>query len=264
MKAPKKSEVEKKPIQQVATAKAPKKDSIEAAILVGARLRQAAARLEARREERRSLSGRSPAKAVKAADHIKAAKVAQHGAKADAVEAKTEARPAGPKRPVGGAWGVFLQEQRAEIAKSLPEGHKITDVTKKAGELYKALSEAELNRLKELFDAKTETYKAAVADWEKACMVAGHPLETTPSKKRKMDNITPTKRTKVSAENLGPLDPDALREAMGLGYKHEEAFRSLAACAHLIDNKVPHSKIVRALRASGGNEKKAFAALANR
>jgi len=183
------------------------------------------------------------------------------------VKAKAEDRPVAPKRPVAGAWGVFLQERREDITKSLPAGHKITDVVKKASEIFKALTDAERKAFSTKFDEKKETYKAAVVGYQEAMMSGGHSLETTPSKKSKMNHITPTKHhwqqsktmVKVLPELLGPLDADALHEAKGLGY--EEAFRSLVSCAALIEKKIPHDKIVRALRAAGGKEKKAFAAI---
>merc|ERR1711907_884702 len=175
---------------------------------------------------------------------------------------KAEDLPTKPKRPVAGAWGVFLQEQRAEIVKSLPADHKITDVTKKAAEVYKALSEEERKAFEEKFKKNTETYKKAVEDYRVEMLKNGHSLETTPSKKGKANNVTPTKvykPVKVGPEAIGPIDADALHEAKGLGY--EEAFRSLISCTLMIEKKIPHDKIVRTLRASGGKEKKAFEVL---
>lgn len=179
----------------------------------------------------------------------------------------TAPRPEKPKRPAAGAWGVFLQERRDEIVKSLPAGHKITDVTKKAAEQWKALTEDERKPFEERYKEKAETYKTAALDYEKACVEGGFSLETPSKKQRIMINhVTPNKQmrmVKVAAESVGPLDPEALHEANGLGYDYGQAFRSLASCTILIENKVPHAKIVRALRASGGSEKKAFAALRN-
>jgi len=185
-------------------------------------------------------------------------------------KAKVEVTPEKPKRPVGGGWGVFLQEKRDDIGKTLPAGHnKITDVTKKASELFKALSEDERKAFKTKFEEKNQAFTAAEDAWKQAMVSGGHSLETTPSKKSKMNHITPTKHgaqrfnslilVKVSPASIGPLDADALHEAKGLGF--EEQFRSLVSCATLMEKQIPHDKIVRALRASGGKEKKAFAAL---
>jgi len=165
------------------------------------------------------------------------------------------------KKPIGGGYGVFLKEQREEIAKSV--GGVVTAVTKKAAELYKALTEEERKPYHDKYVELAETYKAAVAEYENACKLAGHTAETTPTKKSKQADglVTPPKfrMAKVAAESAPALDADCLHEAKGLGY--EQAFRSLTAQKVLIDKNVPHDKIVRALRASGGVEKKAFTAL---
>jgi len=65
-----------------------------------------------------------------------------------------------PKKPVGGAYGRFLAEKWAEIVKSLPEGHKITDVPKKASELWKA--EANKQMYQELYKAAQDEYNTAL------------------------------------------------------------------------------------------------------
>merc|ERR1711920_146712 len=49
--------------------------------------------------------------------------------------------PDAPKKLAGGAFGRWLAENREEVKKVLPADHKITDVTKKAGEMWKALSQ---------------------------------------------------------------------------------------------------------------------------
>merc|ERR1719161_2263037 len=72
-----------------------------------------------------------------------------------------------PKKPVGGAYGVFLAENRAKIVASLPAGHKITDVTKAAGEQWKALSEAQKKPYNDKYLKKQEEYQAALAEYKK-------------------------------------------------------------------------------------------------
>merc|ERR1712066_841071 len=67
-----------------------------------------------------------------------------------------------PKKPAGGAYGRFLAEKRAEIAASLPAGHKMTDVTKKAGELFKAMSEGEKKKYQDLYEKADAEYKQAL------------------------------------------------------------------------------------------------------
>eukprot|EP00933_Yihiella_yeosuensis_P028501 TRINITY_DN2232_c0_g1_i2.p1 TRINITY_DN2232_c0_g1~~TRINITY_DN2232_c0_g1_i2.p1 ORF type:complete len:310 (-),score=128.85 TRINITY_DN2232_c0_g1_i2:344-1204(-) len=74
-----------------------------------------------------------------------------------------------PKKPVGGAYGVYLAEKREEIKQSLPKDHKITDVAKKAGELWKKVceSEAERKKYQDLFDAKSEAWKKEMEEYKK-------------------------------------------------------------------------------------------------
>merc|ERR1712066_404188 len=67
-----------------------------------------------------------------------------------------------PKKPAGGAYGRFLAEKRAEISASLPAGHRMTDVTKKAGELFKALSEDEKKKYQDLYEKADAEYKQAL------------------------------------------------------------------------------------------------------
>merc|ERR1719311_1537628 len=80
---------------------------------------------------------------------------------------KKKKDPNAPKKPVGGAYGVFLAENRATIVKSLPAGHKITDVTKAAGEQWKALSDAAKKPYEEKFLKKQEEYQVAFAEYKK-------------------------------------------------------------------------------------------------
>lgn len=72
-----------------------------------------------------------------------------------------------PKRPVGGAYGQFLAEKREEIKKSLPADHKITEVSKKAGELWKKLSDDAKKPYEAKFAKAQEEYKKAFAEYKK-------------------------------------------------------------------------------------------------
>ncbi|CAJ1365629.1 unnamed protein product [Effrenium voratum] len=48
-----------------------------------------------------------------------------------------------PKRPVGGAYGIFLAENRDDVRRSLPDGNKVTAVTKAVSGRWKALPDEE-------------------------------------------------------------------------------------------------------------------------
>merc|ERR1711920_200158 len=73
-----------------------------------------------------------------------------------------------PKRPVGGAFGVWLAENRSKIASSLPTGHKITDVTKAAGTQWKAMAEAAKKPYEAAFAKKQQEYAKAMEEYKKA------------------------------------------------------------------------------------------------
>mmetsp|Transcript_20957 Transcript_20957/g.33393 ORF Transcript_20957/g.33393 Transcript_20957/m.33393 type:complete len:220 (-) Transcript_20957:176-835(-) len=80
---------------------------------------------------------------------------------------KKKKDPNAPKRPAGGAYGVYLSENRDKIVKSLPAGHKITDVAKAAGEQWKALSAAAKKPYEDKYTKKQAEYIAAMEQWKK-------------------------------------------------------------------------------------------------
>merc|ERR1712032_508115 len=71
-----------------------------------------------------------------------------------------------PKKPTGGAWGVFLNENRAKIMKELPQGFRATDISKEAGKRWKALSEAEQKPFQEKYVTVLEAYKEAMQNYK--------------------------------------------------------------------------------------------------
>eukprot|EP00933_Yihiella_yeosuensis_P028503 TRINITY_DN2232_c0_g2_i1.p1 TRINITY_DN2232_c0_g2~~TRINITY_DN2232_c0_g2_i1.p1 ORF type:complete len:376 (-),score=79.50 TRINITY_DN2232_c0_g2_i1:573-1700(-) len=64
-----------------------------------------------------------------------------------------------PKKPLAGAYGAFLAEKRDEIKQSLPAGHKITDVTKKASEMWRKVCKADKEKYQALSDVDSELYR---------------------------------------------------------------------------------------------------------
>merc|ERR1712060_508772 len=80
---------------------------------------------------------------------------AQRAEKRKAKEEKRAKKdPNAPERPAGGAYGVFLAENRAKIVSSLPKDHKITDVAKAAGLQWKALSDSAKTPYEEKYKEK--------------------------------------------------------------------------------------------------------------
>eukprot|EP00930_Biecheleria_cincta_P059773 TRINITY_DN4549_c0_g1_i1.p1 TRINITY_DN4549_c0_g1~~TRINITY_DN4549_c0_g1_i1.p1 ORF type:complete len:230 (-),score=73.35 TRINITY_DN4549_c0_g1_i1:255-860(-) len=79
---------------------------------------------------------------------------------------KRKKDPNRPKKPAGGAYGVFLAEKRDSIVKSLLAHHKITDVSKKAGEMWKALSDTDRKPFEASYQEKLKAYKAAMEEYK--------------------------------------------------------------------------------------------------
>lgn len=70
--------------------------------------------------------------------------------------AKAKKDPNAPKKPAT-VYFLWLNDNRAEIAASLPAGSKVTDVAKAAGVRWKEVAAAERQRYEEQYaDAKAE------------------------------------------------------------------------------------------------------------
>jgi len=80
---------------------------------------------------------------------------------------KKKKDPNAPKKPAGGGYGVYIAENRAQITKSLPAGHKMTDVGKKAGEQWRGLSAVAKKPYDEKYQKLQATYKVAMEEWKK-------------------------------------------------------------------------------------------------
>merc|ERR1719335_949537 len=75
--------------------------------------------------------------------------------------------PNAPKKPAGGGYGIFLAENREKIVKSLPAGHKMTDVAKAAGDQWRGLSDSQKKPYENKFLQKQEEYKEAMEKYKK-------------------------------------------------------------------------------------------------
>eukprot|EP00933_Yihiella_yeosuensis_P028502 TRINITY_DN2232_c0_g1_i3.p1 TRINITY_DN2232_c0_g1~~TRINITY_DN2232_c0_g1_i3.p1 ORF type:complete len:294 (-),score=124.31 TRINITY_DN2232_c0_g1_i3:352-1233(-) len=110
-----------------------------------------------------------------------------------------------PKKPVGGAYGVYLAEKREEIKQSLPKDHKMTDVAKKAGELWKMVcdSESEKKKYQDIFDAKSVAYKKDLEEYKQNTgndADEDEEAEESPKKELQKKRESPKKRTKPEGE----------------------------------------------------------------
>jgi len=171
-----------------------------------------------------------------------------------------------------------MNENREEIKKKLPSDHKMTDVAKKAGELWKALPEAEKKPYEDKYLQKNSEYKAAMEEYIKTKPAAPvtEKEDVTPSKKkaRTGEKASPpatsapksTRGRKSAggkkAVEAAPVSEDlaeALKQAAELGF--EDALKNLAARPDVVSRGLSAEKILAALKNSGGLVNKAKAEL---
>ena len=74
---------------------------------------------------------------------------------------KTKKDPDAPKRPAGGAYGVFLAQHRADFAKDC-QGQPATAVAKIASAKWTALGEDEKKSYEEEYKVKMEAYQDSI------------------------------------------------------------------------------------------------------
>ena len=103
-----------------------------------------------------------------------------------------------PKKPAGGAYGIFMAAHRAEFQKAC-EGRPVTEVSKMGGEKWKLLSEAEKAKYQKQYEDAKSQYEKKMA----AFLNAGG--EKAPRKTKD------GKRKKAK-------DPDAPKKPAGGGY----------------------------------------------
>merc|ERR1712151_324371 len=179
---------------------------------------------------------------------------------------KRKARdPDAPKKLGGGAFGRWLAENRGEVRKSLPSDHKITDVTKKAGEMWKALPDDEKQKYEEIYKKAKEQYVKEMEAY-KAKQKAEQPEEEVPEaktpKKRKVakdkGDMSATKRArtdqnkrKANPEPVGvELGDDILSKARAVGY--ESQLKNLSLRPDVVASGKLASELLKALEASNG------------
>lgn len=190
----------------------------------------------------------------------------------ESTKAKKSKDANAPKKPVGGAFGVFQATNRDDIKKSLPADHKITDVTKKCAELWKAVSVEDKLKYQKEFDGKMDTYKKQMKVYKESSIgeaeVQGTPprkratAKSTPEKKpapkRQSKEFEPdadkssTKRGRAEKATLKEplLDGATLAEATKLGYEHE--LKNLAGRADVAAAGKTPSEMLEALKVSKG------------
>lgn len=179
-----------------------------------------------------------------------------------AKNAKKAKDPNQPKKPVGGGYGVFLNKNREEITKSLPEGHKITDVTKAAGEKWKVLSEEARKPFEAEFAQKMEEYNKAMGEYSLA-----HPEESSEDgsspkmlNKRSLASVgtspaTKCRRVGETAPEAVAIDAEVLKAARRKGL--DGPLRNLISRQEVAGSGKSHKQMLEALQSSGGLVNKA-------
>lgn len=147
---------------------------------------------------------------------------------------KPEKDPDAPKRPVGGAYGIFSNERREQITQELQaRGEKgFGPVAKMTSEAFKALKEDERRVYEERFKEAQDRYKQELAAYEKKKAEKGpacddkptSPPKPSPRKRGGIDNdkaALPSKRAKVSVKSAPEphinIDPSTLAAAERAG-----------------------------------------------
>jgi hypothetical protein len=187
-----------------------------------------------------------------------------------------------PKKPAGGAYGRFLAENREEIKKMLPAEHKITDVTKKAGGMWKVLPAPEKEKYEAMYKTAKEKYDEEFAEY-KANKKAEEPTEgksseeateQNTSKKRNLGrgksatpekSARPVKRGRAVATPMSVgkhgvhLDETILGKASTAGV--ESQLRNLAMRPDVVASGKGSEELLKALEVSGGFVQQARRAL---
>jgi len=186
--------------------------------------------------------------------------------------------PNRPKKPVGGAYGVFFNENRPKIAQTLPAGYKITDVSKAAGAQWKALSEENKKPYEAMYNTKMEQWKKAMEEYvpaDTAEDVSEGLGDATPRSKqntRKASPLKPLKRRAASTDNAtssakrgcgakppspeeSEVDLGVLKEAQDL--KMEFQLKNLMGRPAVLSSGKTQKELLEALKSSGGLVNKA-------
>jgi len=185
-------------------------------------------------------------------------------------EEKKEKDPEAPKKPVGGAYGVFQNEKRAEFMKIAEEkGEKgFGPLAKMISEAFKLLSEEDRKVYEEKAAKAMEEYKLLMTAYrEKTATEAPEARDDATAGKRSRAAIsTPPKAAKrgrgavKSNEIAGPCLPaDLLAAAEKEGLR--EALENLARRPDITAKKCDAAEMLKTLKQCGGLVNKAKAAL---
>mmetsp|Transcript_7905 Transcript_7905/g.23451 ORF Transcript_7905/g.23451 Transcript_7905/m.23451 type:complete len:283 (-) Transcript_7905:97-945(-) len=183
-----------------------------------------------------------------------------------------------PKKPVGGAYGIFCNERRGEFKtqaeaagdKSFGGGAKIASgVWKGLADAEKAKYEKKYKAAKAKYDKDMAEYKASLPEpaaeeeeeEEAAPQTKGGKRKAEPAGTKAEAKKAKTEKKAAKAAPVEPMKLDAavLKEADGLGYRKQ--LENLAERKDIAALDIDGPKLLRAIKASGGLVNKAKAAL---
>lgn len=130
---------------------------------------------------------------------------------------KASKDPNKPKKPAGGAYGIFLAENRAKIVSSLPKEHKVTDVSKAAGVQWKALSEEDKKPYEATYAKKMEEYKKAMEEYRATHGDEADDDGEDQESEEKPDTLEKPKRVEKRAAGSGSEQPAKRGRGRGSG-----------------------------------------------
>jgi len=137
--------------------------------------------------------------AYKASDsYVAPEKKAKRGDK----EKKAEKDKDAPKRPVGGAYGAFMNEKRSEFQKKVEEagGKSFGGAAKLASAAWGAMSDADKAAYEEKYQATKAKYEADMATYKASKPEADSPAKSDESSPKKSPaKKSPTKKSPKSA-----------------------------------------------------------------
>lgn len=194
-------------------------------------------------------------------------------AKADKA-AKKEANADRPKRPAGGAYGVFMSENRNAIQESLPAGSAVTAVSKAGGEKWKLMSEAEKKPYEAKYQQLKAKYEEEIKAWKdtkgETASADDDEEEASPDSKKRLASpakeTSPTKKSKgvgksrakdKKSEPSVEMDDEIMAKASKLNL--ELQLKNLASRADM--KGISPDKLLTALENSNGLVNRAKAAI---
>jgi len=121
--------------------------------------------------------------------------------KAKEGKVKQEKDPNAPKKPVGGAYGCFLNANRAAFQKACPGN--ITGVAKMAGEKWKELPDSEKEKYNKEYQHKVSQYQEALKSYTPPPTKGDEEEAEPPAKKAKVASTSATTDVTAKAKAKG-------------------------------------------------------------